>query len=190
VVFEPEECLELQDAVELIRAAVPQRRKGAAWADLGSGKGLFTRALAIILGPGNLIYAVDRSRESFEPSFHGNRIEFHRLDFDEEELPFSNLDGVLMANSLHFVQDKRSLLFRLWKLLRQNGQLLIVEYELEQGNAWVPYPILSASLKALLAESGFNDIRLIGERQSIYQGRKMYVCVATNPNTGNESSTP
>jgi ubiquinone/menaquinone biosynthesis C-methylase UbiE len=172
--------LELHEAVEFIRPAVPEPRKGAVWADLGSGKGLFTRALAIILGPGNLIHAVDRSRESFEPFFNGNRIEFHQLDFSEGVLPFSALDGVLMANSLHFVQDKRSFLLRLRKLLRQNGQLVMVEYEQEKGNAWVPYPASSASLKALLTESGFNDIRFIGERQSIYQGRKMYACVATN----------
>jgi len=172
--------LELDDAVELITPALRPSQAGKVWADLGSGDGLFARALATLLGSGSTIHAVDRSRETIESSFDGNSIVFHQLDFNEDILPFAQLDGILMANSIHFVKDKLTLLSRLRNLLRKDGQLLIVEYELDKGNAWVPHPVPRASLEAQLAESGFKKIRLIGERQSIYGGQRMYACVALN----------
>jgi ubiquinone/menaquinone biosynthesis C-methylase UbiE len=46
------------DHVELIRAGV--NGPGGTWADLGSGDGAFTLALAELLGPGGRIVSVDR----------------------------------------------------------------------------------------------------------------------------------
>lgn len=159
---------------------MPRPKADSAWADLGSGKGLFTRALATLLGPGSTVYAVDRSRQKMPPSFNGNAIVFHQLDFSEGKLPFAPLDGILMANSIHFVKDKPPLLSRLRKHLGGNGQLLIIEYEQDKGNAWVPYPIPYKVLAAQLADCGFKDIAFAGERQSLYGDRKMYVCSAIN----------
>lgn len=170
--------MKLKYAVELITPALQQPQAGKVWADLGSGKGLFTHALATLLGPGSTVHAVDKSRQIIESSFNGTIIEFHELDFSEGVLPFAELDGILMANSIHFAKDKRNLISRLRKLLRRDGQLLVVEYELSKGNAWVPYPIPYRSLQEQLAGIGFEGIHLIGERQSIYGGRKMYACVA------------
>jgi SAM-dependent methyltransferase len=172
--------LELQEAIELIKPAFTPPQRKQVWAELGCGKGLFTYALATLLGSGSIIHAVDTSRQIIKPSFNGNRIVFHPLDFSEDILPFAQLDGILMANSMHFVEDKRTLLSRLRKLLRGDGQLVIIEYELDIGNAWVPHPVPQAILKAQLAESGFTDSRLVGERQSVYGGRKMYACVGVN----------
>lgn len=172
--------MELQEAVEFIKPALWPPQADKVWADLGSGRGLFTRALATLLGRGSMIHAVDRSRQVIEPSRSGNAIVFHELDFSEGILPFAQLDGILMANSLHFVKEKTTFLSRLRKLLRENGQMIIVEYELGQGNAWVPYPIPYTSLEALLADTGFKKVSRIGERQSLYGGRKMYACAAMN----------
>ena len=46
------------DAFNLIRTGVPGR--GGVWADLGAGSGVFTRALADLLGPEGQVFAVDR----------------------------------------------------------------------------------------------------------------------------------
>lgn len=172
--------MELHDATELIRRALPPSPDGKLWADLGSGKGLFAYALASLLGPGSTIHAVDNSAQTIDPTFHGNRIVFHQLDFSKDTLPFTQLDGILMANSLHFIEEKFTFLSGLKKLLREEGRLVIIEYEMDKGNAWVPYPIPQVSLKAHLKESGFTNISLAGERQSVYGRRKMYVCVAAN----------
>ena len=170
--------LDLHDAVEFIRPAIPEAKGESAWADLGSGSGLFTRALATLVGRGSTIHAVDRSRQKMLPSFNGNTIVFHQLDFIKDTLPFAGLDGILMANSMHFVKDKRSLLTRLRQTLRHEGRLLVIEYELEKGNEWVPYPIPYEALALLLTDSGFSEISRIGERHSVYGSRKMYACTA------------
>ena len=176
--------MELQDAVEFIKPSLLQLPAGQVWADLGSGKGLFTRALANILKE-STIHAVDRSGDVLEPSVNGNDIVFHQLDFSEDVLPFAELDGILMANSMHFVKDKHRLLSRLRKLLRRDGQLLVIEYEMNRGNHWVPYPIPYSVLERLLKESGFTEIRLIAERPSIYAPKKMYTCAAVNTTSQN-----
>src|SRR5262245_4114906 len=50
-------AVEAGDAIALIRGAVT--RPGGLWADLGAGSGMFTRALATLVGPGGTVYAVD-----------------------------------------------------------------------------------------------------------------------------------
>ena len=46
------------DHVRLLRDGVPH--EPGTWADLGAGSGAFTLALADLLPPGSLIYAVDK----------------------------------------------------------------------------------------------------------------------------------
>lgn len=130
----------------------------------------------MLLAPGSTIHAVDKSHQKIEQSFNGNNIVFHQLDFSKAIFPFAQLDGMLMANSLHFINDKRNVLSRLRNLLRKEGQLLVIEYELEKGNPWIPYPIPYSSLEAQLKASGFPHVDRIGERKSLYGGRRMYVC--------------
>ena len=50
--------MEQEEAVALIGAAVTD--VGGTWADLGAGTGTFTRALASLIGPSGVVYAVDR----------------------------------------------------------------------------------------------------------------------------------
>ena len=46
------------DHVNLLQKGIPI--PGGVWADLGAGRGAFTLALADLLGPTGVIYAVDR----------------------------------------------------------------------------------------------------------------------------------
>jgi precorrin-6B methylase 2 len=50
------------DHVALIRDGV--QRPGSVWADLGSGTGAFTLALAELIGPAGEIYSVDTDRNA------------------------------------------------------------------------------------------------------------------------------
>ncbi len=172
--------MELTEAIKFIKPALEQSQRGQVWVDLGCGNGLFTRALATLLKEKSTVHAIDKSKQIFEPAHHGNSIVFHRMDFVTDDLPMTELNGVLMANSLHFVSNKHDFLLRLKKHLRHEGQLLIIEYEWDKGNAWVPYPIPYHSLKLLLTQLGFKNIAFIGERPSIYNTGKMYACTAVN----------
>jgi ubiquinone/menaquinone biosynthesis C-methylase UbiE len=107
---------------------------------ISDGAGLFTYALANLLTTGSTIYAWDKGNTPLSPlpNPHQVNIKPGRLDFIAEELPVSGLDGILMANSLHYVQDKPAFLEKVSKHLQENGAFLIVEYETIRANSWVP----------------------------------------------------
>src|SRR3954471_12053386 len=122
--------MRLTDAITLIQAADIGTTIPATWADLGCGTGTFTHALAHLLAPQSTIYAVDSTRQHL-PSPTSNNVEvvFQQADFVRAALPFPPLDGILMANALHYVQDKATLLERLKTYLADSGMFIIVEYD-------------------------------------------------------------
>lgn len=138
---------------------------------------MFTRALASVLPKGSVIHAVDKKWQAIEETFNDNAIVFHALDFSDGVLPVTSLNGILMANSLHFIEEKQRLIGSLKAHLTRNGQLMVIEYEMGTPNAWVPYPITWSSLRGLLHRAGFENLRVVGERASAYGSRKMYACV-------------
>src|ERR1700726_2719124 len=116
------------DLVALLRDGVTA--KGGRWADLGAGDGAFTFALADLLGPGAQITAVDRDSGSMKrlaSAAAGAPIETVVADFTRP-LKLAGLDGVVMANSLHFVRDKAPVLAAVRDMLRPGGTLIMVEY--------------------------------------------------------------
>src|SRR4051812_8048173 len=139
--------MEIRDAVSLIRDAVGQ---GAGkWADLGAGGGTFTRALVEILAPDSTVYAVDSNARALASiRADATRVITVKADFTSAfELPMLGddlLDGILFANSLHFVRDAQATLTRLVRRLRVGGRVVIVEYDRRAASQWVPYPIPSA----------------------------------------------
>lgn len=171
--------MDLHDAVELIKPAFAQPKPAQVWIDLGAGSGLFTRALATLLEQGSTVHAVDKRKQVIENTFNDNAIVFHHLDFSGGILPFTPVDGILMANSLHFMKEKENLLSRLKGYLRKDGHLIIIEYEMSKASEWVPYPIPYISLMELLSRVGFVYVHVMGERKSKYGGRKMYACAAS-----------
>ncbi len=150
------------DLVALIEDRVTERT--GRWADLGSGEGAFTLALADLLGPGSHITAVDRDagalRHLERGRFPGVEIETMVGDFTRP-LAFVNLDGVVMANSLHFVRDKAPVLESVRKMLRPGGTLIVVEYGTDRGNPWVPHPFSYGTWQKMAARAGFTGIRLL-----------------------------
>jgi SAM-dependent methyltransferase len=146
------------------------------WADLGSGWGAFTLALADLLGPGARIHSVDRDagalrrqREEMEGRFPDARVDYRQADFTRP-LDLPPLDGVLMANSMHFVREKGPLLARVHDLLKPGGGLLLVEYDGDRGNPWVPHPLSYGSWELLAATCGFGRTRLLARIPSRYFG--------------------
>ncbi len=170
--------MELSTAITLIRKGVPDNGKPQRWADLGAGSGLFTEALAHCLAPESTIVAIDRNQQ-FNALHEVNdvRIERKTADFIKDDIP-GDLDGILMANALHFVEDKGMFLRKLNRSLESKGRLIVVEYDLDQANPWVPFPVsyyrLSSDFRDL-----FQVVEQIGHADSLYQRSGMYSAVLT-----------
>jgi hypothetical protein len=88
------------------------------------------------------------------------------------------LDGIVAANALHFEQDRIALLSHWCSYLRQAGRLILVEYDTDDGNRWVPYPVSFASLSGAARVSGFTSPRLLARRPSRFLG-SIYAALLT-----------
>ncbi len=176
------------DAIDLLRPAV-HPSPGARWADLGAGEGTFTRALAALLGPDATIHAVDRDGRALrtlrawaDARSTGPRIHVVHGDVTDR-LPLEDVDGMVMANVLHFVRGQAALLARLAACLRPGGRLVVVEYEDRAPSRWVPHPVSAARLAELAADAGLTPPRVAARRPSAYGG-EMYVAFAVRPPDG------
>jgi ubiquinone/menaquinone biosynthesis C-methylase UbiE len=172
------------DLVALIQEGVAEQ--GGSWADLGSGEGAFTLALADLLGPGAHITAVDRDASALQElaiqmgkRFSKVAVETKVADFTRP-LRLSGLDGIVMANSLHFVRDKGPVLEAVRSMLRPGGKLVIVEYGTDRGNPWVPHPFTFERWTQMAAQAGFEKTRLLQTIPSRHLG-SMYSAISTNP---------
>jgi len=180
--------VETHDAIDLIRDAVGDG--GGTWADLGAGTGIFTRALASLLGAENTVYAVDNDAGAVDAlrklstRTSGARVVPLIADFtrpiDLPGLGDAPLDGILIANALHFVRDASGALTRLVSRLRSGGRAIVVEYDRRETGRWVPYPIPAARWAALATSSGLVGAHITARRPSMYAG-DLYVGVATKP---------
>ncbi|MEQ9441437.1 MAG: class I SAM-dependent methyltransferase [Cyclobacteriaceae bacterium] len=174
--------MQLSEAINLIRGAAIPHDRPAVWADLGCGSGLFTQALARLLPDGSTIYAVDKKQQRISPPDNRVKINFLQADFEKDEWVLPPLQGILMANSLHYVAGKQRLLKYLLEKMSRRSMLIIVEYDSLRANPWVPYPINFSGLKKLLEEAGCTEVTQLGERPSRYRPGNIYASIATVPN--------
>jgi hypothetical protein len=75
-----------------------------------------------------------------------------------------------MANSLHFHKDKAAILKLIFEYLGPQGCLILVEYNVDRGNTWVPYPVSYKSWQSLVEEGGFVNTRLLKRVPSSFMG--------------------
>lgn len=158
------------------------------WADLGCGDGIFTAALYTLLRPGSEIYAVDKRQgaletliRNFAASYPGASPHPVRADF-ARPLSLPSLDGLLMANSLHFVRRKKPVLAQLVNLLKPGGRLIVVEYNTDRGNFAVPHPLDERQFQALAGEVGLHNPEILAKIPSSFLG-EMYAGMAQTEKT-------
>jgi ubiquinone/menaquinone biosynthesis C-methylase UbiE len=163
------------DHVGLIRDGV--QGAGRRWLELGAGRGAFTLALADLLGPAGEIVAVDRDRGDLSSlaATMGRRFPETRLttavaDFSRALPMESGFDGLLAANSLHFVRDPAAVIDGVRPLLRPGARIVVVEYDSDSGNPWVPFPFSFGTWQAIAAGAGLLDTRLVGRVPSRFLG--------------------
>jgi ubiquinone/menaquinone biosynthesis C-methylase UbiE len=164
-----------EDAVALI--AGMSHGAPATWADLGCGDGTFTLALATLLPPRSVIHAMDQDASLLRriPRTHdGTSIVTHAGDFTAMPWPFGPVDGVLLANALHYVRDRAAFIRACEEAMNSPRRFLIVEYDTDRSNPWVPYPVGREALRLTLRELGYGSVRILGSRPSMYQRAPLY----------------
>ncbi len=161
-----------QDHLNLLRGGVPAT--GGMWADLGSGAGAFTLALAELLGASGEIYSIDKDAAALRQQERAIRARFPRAvvhyraaDFTAP-LDLPPLDGVIIANALHFHRDKERIVRLIKNYLRPDGRLILIEYNVDRGNVWVPYPLSYKAWESLAQRCGFPYTKLLATRPSSF----------------------
>jgi len=162
------------DHVHLLQKGIPG--PGGVWADLGSGSGAFTLALADLIGATGHIYSVDKDRgalreqeRAMRSRFPGITVHYLTADFTQR-LDLPPLDGIVMANSLHYVRKKDPVLQLVRSYLKPGGRLIIVEYNADRGNTWVPYPFSYHTWEVLARQNGFSGTQLLATVPSRFFG--------------------
>jgi ubiquinone/menaquinone biosynthesis C-methylase UbiE len=170
------------DHVRLLKKGVPHT--GGRWADFGSGDGAFTLALADLLGPAAEIHSVDsnagalaRQRRAVSRAFPEVMLHTYNADFTTAlDLPL--LDGLVVANALHFYSKKEPVVKQLMAYLRPGAAYLIVEYDTDRGNRWVPHPFSFGTWLKIAHHCGLQNTMLLARTPSSFLGS--FYCAASN----------
>ena len=171
--------MDAREALRLIEPAVPAGP--GAWADFGAGDGTFTRALVTRLGAGARLFAVDRDARALRAL--GGEVAGVTIVHADLEQPFDlagvergTLDGLLLANTLHFMREPAEVLTRLATWLRPGGLTVLIEYDQRTSSRWVPHPIDATEFPALFQAAGLDAPRIVARADSAFGG-EMYVAV-------------
>jgi len=165
------------EAVELISTPGIVRTAPQIWYEFGCGSGTFTLALADLLSPGSIIHAFDKDEKAFDrvPDRH-LEVEIRKAvkNLADSNLHLGAVDGILMANFLHFIPEQRTFFKRIIQFARQ---FLVVEYDTSAPSVWVPHPLAFPRLRMELLQAGASTVEKIRTRRSRYRG-KMYSAIA------------
>jgi SAM-dependent methyltransferase len=102
-------------------------------------------------------------------SFPQASVEYLTADFTRP-LDLPHLDGIMMANSLHYIRHKHGIVEQMLEYLKPGGHFILVEYNADRGNPWVPYPLSYRTWEGLAQESGFAGTRLLATVPSRFLG--------------------
>ena len=141
-----------------------------------------------MIGPNAEIYAIDTDRARLVELDRAYRSRFgtspvagerlHRIHADfTRALDLPRLDGIVMANALHYFKNKQSVLRHVRSCLKPNGACLLVEYNVDSGNPWVPYPLSFETFRALAPSVELTTPQLLATIPSRFL-REFYSAVA------------
>jgi SAM-dependent methyltransferase len=186
-----------RDHVAVLRGGIPRAGEDGpgTWADIGAGEGAFTLALADLLGPGARIVAVDRDAGALRANADAVAARFPEVELTTvvadftTELALPPLDGLVAANSLHFVpRDRQVAVIRaLAARLRPGAPFIVVEYDADRGNPWVPHPFTVTTFARLAAEAGLVDTTPLARIPSRFLGG-IYSAVSRRPSAATSRS--
>lgn len=171
--------MNLEDAIAFLSPAIGST--SGSWADLGAGRGVFTEALAAILDDDATILAVDQDAVALRTLRRlANRIKpdgriiVTKGDLEQPRAIVSleqmRPAGVLLSNVLHYLAEPGGVLRELAQLVRPGGRIVVIEYDRNRANRWVPYPLPLDRMGDIAAAAGLSMSDVMSRRPSAYQG--------------------
>lgn len=136
-------------------------------ADFGAGHGYFTIPSAKTVGGDGKVYAIDIQKDVLEivrakaKLEHLLNIEFIWGDIEHprgSHLKDQFIDAVIMANVLFQIEDKTAALREAFRVLRQGGRLMLIEWSQENASPLGPPKTMRVSkedAKKIAADAGF-----------------------------------
>lgn len=127
--------------------------------------------------PGSTIHAIDLDQKALAgipDRYDGVEIRRTVGDIMSPNFLLPSVDGILMANMLHFIHEQQVFLRR---LVPMTDRFLVVEYERSKPNRWGPYPVGFERLHQLFREAGVERVEKLATRPSLF-GDTMYSALA------------
>ncbi|MEK7135012.1 MAG: class I SAM-dependent methyltransferase [Patescibacteria group bacterium] len=150
-------------------------------ADFGAGHGFFSIAFARRVGPSGQVFAIDilpqtleaiRSKAKLEGLFNIKIIRGDLEKLNGSTLGDASCDLVFIANVLFQVPDKLGLVNEAYRVLKKDGELVVVE--------WKPYIALGPQKERRLTEEELKQLVIskgLGEPKPIDAGSHHYSLV-------------
>lgn len=111
--------------------------QGQSVADLGCGNGFYVLPAAQMVGGSGTVLALDvvesklAATVSIANQFGYRNVRVHQADLAKPllDVPANSVDAVIIGNILHEISDKQQLLKNAYRLLKNPGKILIVEWK-------------------------------------------------------------
>jgi ubiquinone/menaquinone biosynthesis C-methylase UbiE len=141
-------------------------KEGMKVADFGVGSGAYTVALADIVGPSGVVYAVDVQRElltrvqnnAVQEGYENIEIVWGDIEtIGGVRIRDGYLDGVVLSNTLFQVDDKISTIQEAWRVLQPGGILVVIDWLDSFGGLGPPQNsvVTQAETTVLCTDNGY-----------------------------------
>jgi ubiquinone/menaquinone biosynthesis C-methylase UbiE len=136
---------------------------GMSVADLGSGAGFYSTALAQAVGPSGRVYAVDIQKEllsklqtdAAHQGIHNINIVWGDLDKPKSStLQDGSVERVVIANVLFQLEEKDAIIEEAYRILKPKGKLLFIDWRDSYGGLGPqPKDIIAENIAKTMFES-------------------------------------
>jgi ubiquinone/menaquinone biosynthesis C-methylase UbiE len=144
-------------------------KEGDTVADIGAGPGFFSLRAAQRVGSPGKVFAVDVQQEMIDGLKRMARqsglenIVPILGDLDNPKLPENSVDAVLVVITYHEFSDPADMMRHIYKAMKRDAQLLIVEYKAEDPNSRVEpaHKMSEADILREISAFGFRREKVI-----------------------------